>query len=109
MKFFRSERVGKLIREELAKLIIREVEIPGALATITEVNVEKKLDYARVKVSIIPSEKAPQALKALERQAGHLQHLITKKVNIKPMPRIAFEIDHGYENAAAIEKRLLEE
>ena len=38
MKFFRSERVSKLIREQLAAIIIREVDLPpGALATITEV------------------------------------------------------------------------
>ena len=89
---------------------MREIEFPaGALATVTDVLIDKKLDYARVKVSVLPSEKSAGVLAALEANAGHLQHLLMKKINIKPMPRIAFEIDYGYENAAEVEKQLLEE
>jgi ribosome-binding factor A len=110
MKFFRSERVSKLIREQLAAIIIREVDLPpGALATITEVEVDKKLEHAKVKLSVIPSERGTIVLKQLDAQVAHLQHLLTKKINIKPMPRIAFALDHGYENAAQVEKRLMGE
>ena len=109
MKFFRSQRVSRLIKEKLAELITREVEFRGALVTITDVEVGKKMDNAKVKVSIIPSDKADGAFKELEKNAGHLQYLLLKKINIKPMPRIAFEIDHGYENAAQVEKNLMVE
>jgi|ERR1700722_1416011 len=109
MKFFRSQRVSKLIREQLAEIIIREVDFHGALATITDVEVEKKLDFARVKVSVIPAAKSGSVLKELEKQVGHLQHLLNNKMNIRPMPRIRFELDKGYENAAKIEKDLMEE
>jgi ribosome-binding factor A len=105
---FRSERVSKLLREQLAEMITREVEFPGALATITEVEVDKKLDHAKVKVSVIPATAEARALKALTNKAGHFQHLLLKKVNIKPMPRIVFAIDRGYENAAKVEKSLME-
>ena len=107
MKFFRAERVGKLMREELAKMIIREVEF-GALVTITEVEVEKKLEHARVLVSVLPASKEKSVLAALKKEAGHFQHLLLKKINIKPMPRIAFEIDRGLANAAKVEKALLD-
>jgi ribosome-binding factor A len=109
MRFFRSQRVSKLIREQLAELIVREVDFHGALATITDVEVDKKLEHAKVKVSVIPAEKEMAAMKALDQAAGHLQHLLMKKINIKPMPRIAFAADHGYENAAQVEKRLMGE
>jgi len=102
---FRSERVGKLIREELSKMILREVEL-SALATITEVEVDKKLEGARVKVSVLPATGEKAVLAALEQKAGYLQHLLLKKINIKPMPRIFFVIDHGFENAALVEKLL---
>lgn len=104
---FRSERVGKLIREELSLMVLREVELP-ALATITEVVVDKNLESARVEVSVIPSASAAEkaVLEALTARAGHFQHLLLKKINIKPMPRISFAIDHGPENAAKVEKLL---
>jgi ribosome-binding factor A len=106
---FRSERVGKLIREKLAKIIIREVEFDNALVTITSVEVDKKLEHAKVNVSVIPSAAGEAALKELTKRAGSLQFLLMKKINIKPMPRIAFALDRGPENAADVEKVLIKE
>ena len=45
----------------------------------------------------------------LEKVAGHLQYLLMKRVNIKPLPRIIFEIDHGIEKLAKIEKLLIDD
>ena len=109
MRLFRSARVSSLIREQLAELLVREFDFHGALATVTDVEVDSKLDHAKVKVSVIPSERGVQVIELLDRSAGHLQHLLLKKINIKPMPRISFVLDRGYENAAQIEKKLMEE
>jgi len=106
---FRPARVGKLIRTELAKIILREVEFGDALVTITAVTVDKNLEHASVSVSVIPSAKTAAALRALGATTGRLQHLLMKKINIKPMPRISFAVDHGMENAASVERMLLHE
>lgn len=105
---FRSERVSKLVREELSKIIIREVEFGDALVTITAVEVDKKLEHAAVSVSVIPSERSRAALALLNKIIGRLQHLLMKKINIKPMPRISFTFDRGPENAANVEKIFLD-
>ncbi len=108
MRFFRSERVQELIRRELGEIIAREADLPAnALVTITAVEVDRKLAHAEVRVSVIPSSTGAAALAALARRAAALQRLLTKKINIKPMPRISFALDHGPENAANIEKILL--
>ena len=80
MRFFRSERVGKLIREQLAEIIQREIEFRHVLVTVTDVLVDKKLDHAKVMVSVICSQTDPAreqkikaALAELEKNAGHLQ------------------------------------
>ncbi len=106
---YRALRVSKLIGEELSKIIIRELEFPGAIVTITDVEVSKKLEAASVKLSVVPSSKKGGSLAIAQKATGKLQHLLTKKINIKPMPKIHFEIDHGSENAAVVEKRFLEE
>lgn len=106
---YRNLRVSQVIQEELSKLVAREMEFDGALVTITGVETGKKLEAAKVKVSIIPSGKARDALAKLHDAQGHLQHLLLKKMNIVPMPRIMFELDHGSENVARVEKLLGEE
>lgn len=105
----RPERVGKLIREEISKAIGRELEFENALVTITEVETDKKLQTANVRVSVLPAEKTKNVLKILDRSRNMLQTFLFKKLNIKPMPRIQFEIDRGPENAANVEKTLLED
>jgi ribosome-binding factor A len=106
---FRPLRIGKLIREELGILISREIDLVGTLVTVTEVDVSKKMDIAKVEVSVIPSAKSAETLKLLKENRGHLQHRLNHKLNIKPMPHILFEIDHGPENAAKVEKLLIED
>jgi ribosome-binding factor A len=96
-----------LLREHVSELIIREVDFAGALVTVTDVEIDKKLEHAKVKVSVIPGDRDLAVIRELDKQAPHLQHLLMKKINIKPMPRIAFVVDHGYENAAQVEKRLM--
>jgi ribosome-binding factor A len=108
MRFFRSQRVESLIQEQLGRIISRELEFGGALVTIMEVDIDKKMERAKIRVSVIPSAKEDTALYELERNAGQLQHLLLKKINIKPMPRIMFEIDRGATNAATVEKVFLE-
>ncbi len=108
MRFYRSQRVEKLIREELSKILARDFEFPGALITITEVEADKKLDHAKVLLSVIPSGKEKSALQALNKNIGQLQHALLKKINIKPMPRIAFAVDRGVANAAQVEKKFFE-
>lgn len=107
MRFFRADRVSSVIREELGKLILREVEFGGAIVTITEVEAHKKLDTATVYVSVFPSEQAPEAMRILGEATPRLQHLLLRKMNIKPMPRIEFRYDVGPEQAARVEKALL--
>ena|SRR3989338_4156029 len=105
----RPDRVASLIQEELSALLVRELEFPGALVTISAVEVTKKLDFARVEVSVLPAEKETEVLKVLVAAQRELQFKLGRKLNIKPMPSLRFEIDHGIENAAVVEKRLLED
>lgn len=102
--------MGQLIRDELSHFILKEVEFENnAFVTVTDVEVTKKLDHAKVLVSVLPSPEAPRVLKKLREERGKLQHLLNHKLNLKPMPHIDFEIDRGPENAAAVEKALLDQ
>lgn len=93
MKNYRPQRVESLIKEELNGIIMRELEFNGALATIMSVEVSRDLNSAIIKLGVLPSEKAAEVLMTLSRNEAKLQYLLLKKINIKPMPRIVFEIE----------------
>ena len=104
---YRAERVNSLIHEELSKIIMRELELP-ALATLTNIDTSIDLNRAVVKISVLPLDKADAVLGILNHNIRHLEYLLMKKINIKPMPRIVFKIDYGIERAANIEKIFIE-
>jgi len=105
----RPDRVASLIREELSKLMLREIEFPpGVLATIISVDVDKKMGRALVGISVYPKEKTEEVMRRLTHATKYLGGLLRKKLNIKPMPEIMFRLDRGTEHAAEIEKLLLD-
>ena len=102
----RDERLNKTLREELSLVIAKELEL-AALVTVTSIESDEDLRVSKVRFSALPSEKAPEVLKILNRQAGRLRSLLDKKIRIKSIPKLVFEIDRGPEKAAEIEKALL--
>lgn len=109
MKFHRPDRVSSLLQDQLNKLLLREIDIPDVLFTITEVHVSKDVTEAMVKVSVIPSEKGEEVLEILQKAKRGLQYKLVRMMNIKPTPHIDFRLDKGPEKAAQVEKALLEE
>jgi ribosome-binding factor A len=93
-----------LIRDELSKILSRELEFPGSLVTIIEVETNKDMKGAKVRLSVLPSEKSAQVLRSLNDEHDWLQHLLLQRINIKPMPKIVFEIDHNIKEIARIEE-----
>jgi ribosome-binding factor A len=104
---FRKERMGEELRTNLARMIREELELKNMLATVTEVVVAGDLSEARVRVSVLPDEEGPEAIRILSKFAGRFQGMLVRQMNIKPIPRIAFELDLGPQRAALIEKKLM--
>jgi len=100
-------QVNELIRQELGKLLVSEVEFPkNCLATIVEVETSKDLRHAKVWLSIIPTVYTQKVLNKLNKMAGHLQFLLNKKLSMKPLPRLFFKIDETERKASEIEDLL---
>lgn len=91
---YRNLRLANLIQEELGKMILREIEFPKSiLVTIVGVEVVNDLKQAKIKLGIIPAAAAKEALDVLEKNKSFLQYSLMKKISIRYMPRIEFEID----------------
>ncbi len=106
---YKKEKLESLIRAELSKIIAKELEFENSLMTITEVETSDDLKTAAVNFSVYPSEKSKEVLKKLDAKHSYLYHLLRKKIRINMLPKIKFKIDTGIEQAAKIEKILIDE
>lgn len=92
----------------MSKLIVRELEFDGALVTITGVELSEDSEFADVKFSVLPSTKAKEVAEVFKKNAGHMQHLLIRKLSMRSIPYIRFEYDPGLEKAQKVEKILME-
>lgn len=105
----RIEQVNDLIREELGKIIDRDVDFPAALVTITRVVTSSDLHYADVFLSILPVTQEGAATELLESHIGSVQRSLNRKLRMRPVPRIKFLIDKEQKRADRIEKLLAQD
>lgn len=99
----RIKKVNELIKEEVAKVINKDVEVSEALITVTRADTSPDLNQTKVYISVIPEKKAEEAMKELNNQIYDIQQKINKRLNMRPVPRIRFEKEHRNKEAARVE------
>jgi ribosome-binding factor A len=104
----RTDRLGHEIRVILAELIARQVKDPRiGFATVTRVEMTADLHYARVYVSVLGSpEEQESSIEGLSSAAGFLRHEIGHRLDMRRVPELAFNLDHGAEAGERIEMLL---
>lgn len=102
----RIEKMKNLLREELAKILDREVDFPqDSIVTITKVSISPDAYYAAVFISILGKEPA-SALEILQKKVYNIQQALNRRVRMRPVPKIRFAIDEGELQREKIEKSL---
>ena len=102
----RTEKVNELLRHEVSQLLFKKVNLDNVFITIISVETSPDLRQAKVKISVIPTEKGEAALKAIGRNIFDIQQEINKKLYMRPVPKLCFVIDKVEEKAQQIEKLL---
>ncbi len=94
----RVEKISELIKEEVGKIILKEVDIDkDILLTVTHVRTSSDLAHATIYISTILKEKEQETLEELQHNAGAIQYILNRKLRMRPVPRIRFAIDATYE------------
>jgi ribosome-binding factor A len=94
----RTERVASTIQQELAQIIMRELNDPRltGLPSITRVRVSPDLSVADVYMTIMGSEgQQTAAINALRHSAGLLRLKLTKQLTLRIAPFLKFHIDEN--------------
>ena len=104
----RSQRVAEQIQRDLGELIPREVR-DARVGLVTVSGVEVSPDYAHAKVYFTVIGGEPEvAARGLNSAAGHLHHLLFKRLAIHTVPRLHFvhdtSVERGFELDRLIER-----
>lgn len=90
----RHERVTALIHE-IAATFIRHEANENPMITVTRVDASPDYKNATIFITTIPEGREDDALVFLKRFGGELRRMLKKKTDLKIIPFLAFEIDHG--------------
>jgi ribosome-binding factor A len=101
----RTEMLGSTIQQELAQIIMRELNDPRlvGMPSITRVKVSPDLSIADVYVTIMGTEgQQNAALNALKHSAGMMRTKLTKVLSLRQPPFLKFHIDEGLKREIAV-------
>ena len=106
----RPDRVAAAIREEVARVLSRDVQDPritGAFVTVTGVEVSRDLRTAKIFVSILGDDAATGlAREGLNDLAPQLRGPVGRALRLRAAPEIFFKADESVAYAARIETLL---
>ncbi|GAB4537765.1 MAG: 30S ribosome-binding factor RbfA [Thermodesulfovibrionia bacterium] len=105
----RSIRLGDLIREEVAEIIMHRMRDPRlGFVTVTYARISDDLRHATIYLSVFEDSKKKDTLNILKASASFIRGELAKKLKIKYIPSLTFMIDESIEQGLKID-RLLDE
>ena len=104
----RQLRVGELVKQNIGELFIRnEAKIPeinSKLITVTEVRMTPDLKTARVYVIPLGGIETKETVKILTEYAHLVRRALSKRLDIKFLPKLTFVEDNSFEYAEKTER-----
>lgn len=98
----RVDRINGLLREEISRLLSREIKDPrlSGLLTITQVRTSSDLRNAKVYLSVLGNDEANTiALQGIQSAATFLRKQLRERLRLKYVPFLTFEIDDSMETS----------
>jgi ribosome-binding factor A len=105
----RSVRISDLIKEEAAKIITQRLDNPKlGFVTVTGAKVSDDLRHATIFISVLDESRRGTTLQVLDASKPFIKSELARKVRIRYMPKIHFQIDAGVEYGKKIDKIMRE-
>ena len=108
----RQLRVGELIKQSLGQIFLRdEAKVPTLETkniTVTEVRMSPDLKNARAYVIPLGGRDTERAVSVLTEFSHHIRKALSKKIDMKFLPKVSFVSDKSFDYAEKIEKLIQE-
>jgi ribosome-binding factor A len=110
MESTRQKKVSRLIQKEMADIFLRKGSelAHGKMVSVTKVRVSTDLSFARIYVSIYPSDGQENVLVAIQDHSPKIRFEMGQKVRkqLRIVPEITFYIDDSLDYIDKIDKLL---
>jgi ribosome-binding factor A len=103
----RIERLNKVIKQEISRLLEREVNDPrlSNLISVTQVSISTDLKYAKIFVSILGNENnKTEMLAGFNAASGFLRRELASQLRLRYAPQLSFYYDDSIERGARLLK-----
>jgi len=104
----RQLRVGEMIKQSLGQIFLRdEAKVPVIETkniTVTEVRMSPDLKNARAYVIPLGGKDAEKTVNILTEFSSRIRKALSKKVEMKFLPKVSFVSDKSFDYAEKIEK-----
>ncbi|MBI4848185.1 MAG: 30S ribosome-binding factor RbfA [Nitrospirae bacterium] len=105
----RSARVGDLIREEIADMIMNKIKHKNlGFVTVTGAKVSDDLRNATVYISVLKVEDAEKTVRKLSSLSALFRGELGRRLKMKYVPSLTFKIDESIQYGMKIDKLLNE-
>ena len=108
----RQLRVGELIKQSLGQIFLRdEAKVPSIETkniTVTEVRMSPDLKNARAYIIPLGGKDSENVVNILTKFSYLIRKALSKKVDMKFLPRVSFVGDKSFDYAEKIEKLIKE-
>lgn len=104
----KQDRIAWRIRQILSELLLREVSDPRLHGvTVTEVDIDQELQFARVYVNALGEEvRQEEVIKGLNHARGFLRRELGQSLRLRKTPELAFIWDMRFEHGEHINQML---
>lgn len=104
----RAERVAEEIREEVARILAREIKDPRiGFVTVTRAQITPDLRNARVFVGVLGDEaQRRKTLQGLDQATGYVRRAVGRRLRLRFTPELTFAYDEGLDATARVAQLL---
>ncbi len=100
----KNNKYNLLLQQALAEVLVKERLINNALITISDIVVEDNLKKAIVYISVLPSNLAGSALRAVRKHSKGLAYQASQQIRLRQVPILIWRFDPREKKASEIEE-----
>ena len=109
METTRQNKIARLIQKELSEIFLLQTKsMPGVLVSVSIVRISPDMSYARVYLSVFPSERSEEIVKNINANMKPIRFELGNRVRhqLRIIPELKFFVDDSLDYAEKIDELL---